>query len=279
MARNRRGKLALYEVMSKAKDKPGYKRTLDKIRAGKESEEEPTKENEEIVATETAVEEDAPQVSDAQAPAPEEQEAVDDAVMAVQWRRKPRVVQYNNGRVEFSVPYQIGIAAVLGLIVVMLLAFRAGQQSVVVNKVGPSSPPAVLGGGRQDPVVTGNQGSNEAVKTVKETAKGDGNAGAVTSTGGQVIVLVEYHTTRDLGPVRDHFARYGIATEIVPRGGQYFLVTQAKYKAASFSSGGDGYLARQRIVEVGAQYKGKAPQGYESFAPHYFSDAYPKKVN
>lgn len=278
MARKRRGKMALYEVMSKAKNKPGYKRTLENIRGGKPTDEEPLKEDEQALATEAPVEEDAPEVSDAQLPVTREQEQdpADNALLAVQWRRKPRVVQYNNGRVEFSVPYQIGIAVVLGLIVVMLLTFRAGRQSAVVSKPGPGSPPAVLGNDGQDPVITGNEGVVEPVKPAESTAKGGGNTAAVTSSGNNVIVLAEYHQSRDLSAVRQHFARYGIDTDIVSKDGSYFLVTQATYSGPSLrkGSGGEGDLAIQKIAEIGQEYKGKAPDGYETFAPHYFSDAY-----
>jgi hypothetical protein len=280
MARNRRGRMALYEVMSKAKDKPGYGRTLEKIRPGKPSDEEPMKDKDETVAAEAAVENDAAEFSADQTTALEEQERIDDGVLAVQWRRKPRIVQYNNGRVEFSVPYQIGIAAVLGLVVVMLLAFRAGQRSVVGEKAVGGSPPAKVGVGRRIPVMSVNEGSREAAKAPKGTAVEGGNAVAPSSTGSNVIVLAQYRSSRDLAPVQAHFASYGIATKIVASGGQYFLVTQSSYSGQSLvaGSGGDGELAIQKIAEVGAAYRGKAPEGYETFAPHYFGDAYGKKV-
>jgi len=276
MARNRRGKMALYEVMSKAKEKPGYKRTLENIRTGKGGEEEPIAEKkEEAVVAETTVETDTGLVSD-ETIASEGQGDVGTSGLSVQWRRKPRVVQYNHGRIEFSVPYQIGIAAVLGLVVVMLLAFRVGQRSVVVEEAGGSTPPVNAGRNRQDPVVGGNKGVREGTPPAKGTVQGSGNVGATTAAGSNVIVLVQHRTERDLVPVRAHFASYGIATEIVRSGGQYFLMTQDRYN--SFAPGGDGHLAKQRIAEVGADYKGKAPEGYEPFAPHYFGDAYGKKV-
>lgn len=277
MARYRRGKMALYEVMSKAKEKPGYKRTLEKIRTGKPSDEEPVVEKEEAVVSETTVAEDASIVSDEKT-AVEGHEAVKASPLSVQWRRKPRVVQYNNGRIEFSVPYQMGIAVVLGLVVVMLLAFRAGQRSVVVEKAGANSPPVNAARNRQDPVVGGNKAVRNDTTPEKATMQDSGKVGAAATTGSNVIVLVQYRSERDLVPVRAHFASYGIATEIVPLGGQYFLVTQDRYNYNSFAPGGDGYLAKQRIAEVGADYKGKAPKGYEPFAPHYFDDAYGKPL-
>jgi len=276
MARNRRGRMALYEVMSKAKEKPGYKRTLEKIRTGKGGEEkDASAKKEEAVVAETTVEPDTGLVSD-ETIASEEQGDAGTSGLSVQWRRKPRVVQYNHGRIEFSVPYQIGIAALLGLVVVMLLAFRVGQRSVVVENAGDSIPPVNAGRNRQDPIVGGNEGAQKGTPPAKGTVRDSGNAGATVSRGSSVIVLVQYRSERDLVPVRAHFASYGIATEIVRSGGQYFLMTQDRYE--SFAPGGDGQLAKQRIAEVGADYKGKAPEGYETFAPHYFGDAYGKKV-
>jgi len=276
MARNRRGRMALYEVMSKAKEKPGYKRTLEKIRTGKGGEEkDASAKKEEAVVAETTVEPDTGLVSD-ETIASEEQGDAGTSGLSVQWRRKPKKVQYNHGRIEFSVPYQIGIAALLGLVVVMLLAFRVGQRSVVVENAGDSIPPVNAGRNRQDPIVGGNEGAQKGTPPAKGTVRDSGNAGATVSRGSSVIVLVQYRSERDLVPVRAHFASYGIATEIVRSGGQYFLMTQDRYE--SFAPGGDGQLAKQRIAEVGADYKGKAPEGYETFAPHYFGDAYGKKV-
>ena len=98
----------------------------------------------------------------------------------------------------------------------------------------------------------------------------------VAAKGGNVIVLVEYQSQADLVPVKKHFAEFGIETEIVNWAGRYFLITKDRYDG--FSVGFDGYEAKRKIVEVGALYKDKAPEGYETFAPHFFRDAYGKKV-
>jgi len=276
MARNRRGRMALYEVMSKAKEKPGYRRTLENIRTGKGGGEEPSAEKEEAVVAET-VETDTGLVSD-ETIASEGQGDAGTSGVSVQWRRKPRVVQYNKGRIEFSVPYQIGIATVLGLVVVMLLAFRVGQRSVVIEKAGGNIPPVNVGRNRQDLVAGGNKGVREGTPATKGTVQDSVNVGAA-ATGNQVIVLVEYGSRRDLVPVQEYFANNGIATEIVLSGGQYFLLTKDRYSYRSLlkGSGGKGDLAKQKIAEVGKKYK--APQGYETFAKHLFSDAYGMKVD
>ena len=77
--------------------------------------------------------------------------------------------------------------------------------------------------------------------------------------------------------MQKHFAEYGIETEIFRQNNSYFLVTRNRYDNPS-KAGTDGYKARQQIIKVGAEYKGKAPQGYETFAPHFFKDAYGKKI-
>lgn len=278
MARYRRGRMALYEVMSKAKEKPGYKRTLENIRAGRAVEKEPSAEKDESIVAEATVEPSPAVVSDG-AVAAEPERPAEKSNLSVKWRRKPRVVQYNQGRVEFSVPYQLGIAVLLGLVVIMLLAFRAGQRWASVERTGvESGRPPDSGTNRQMPVVDRNKSvRQESPPPVEAKSPESANAGTAATTGDNAIVLVQYRSDRDLVPVRAHFASYGIATEIVKSGGQYFLITQQRYN--SFASGGDGQLAKQKIAEVGAEYKGKAPEGYEPFAPHYFSDAYPKKID
>ena len=100
----------------------------------------------------------------------------------------------------------------------------------------------------------------------------------VKPTGNNVIVLVVYDSLPDLAPVQAHFSEYEIDTEIVTESGRYFLQTKQRYDNPA-TVGSDGYKAKQKIVEVGAKYKGKAPAGHETFAPNYFSDAYGKKVN
>jgi len=212
------------------------------------------------------------------------------------WLR-PRPVQFNEGRIEVSVPYYVGLIAALVLCMVVLIAFRLGQA-----RAGGQAPAAVNPGGvsaeRPARPAAGNPATTDASRTLP-------NAPAVTadqknvvpavSGGDHLIVLTTYGTDRDLEPVRQHFARYGISLEILPldraaevwvqcgfdpatapRGSGFWLVTRLCSNPKI--PGSDGEKLKQRITEVGALYKGKAPQGYESFAPHYFSDAYGKKV-
>jgi hypothetical protein len=79
-----------------------------------------------------------------------------------------------------------------------------------------------------------------------------------------------------LEPVKEHFAQFGIETEIKRIDEWYYLVTKDKYDNPQ-KPGTDGYLARQRIIELGAQYK--APPGYETFGKEPFHDAYGMKFD
>jgi hypothetical protein len=268
--------MALYEAMSKAQLKPGYGRTLEKIRSDRSADHEPS-----VEAEGAAVTQEIPAPVETEAAVVTEETGVEERIerpqVSVRWRRRPRVVQINGGRIEFSVPYQLGIAILLGLIVVVLLAYRAGGQgSVAVKEVKTNNPVRDIGGNRSNPPVTPNRAVRQEDAPVAKAPQDIANIVTATSTGSNVIVLVQHGSQRDLVPVQAHFASYGIATEIVNWGGRYYLITQDKYN--SVAPGSDGYIAKQKIAQAGAEYKGKAPEGYETFAPHYFSDAYGKKI-
>jgi hypothetical protein len=206
--------------------------------------------------------------------------------IAAKWWRKPRIVQLNAGRIEFSMPYQIAVAAGLVLVLALLASYRLGQFAGVGVPGGPASatgqvqsPPAekLTSHTTSDPSTSSGQAVPPPVAPVDRTPPKTEKVEASLPTGDNVIVLTHYHTMADLGPVQAHFAEHGIVTEIVPESGRYVLQTKQRYQNTT-TPGSDGYKAIQKIKEVGALYKGKAPPGYEPFAAHYFSDAYGKKV-
>ncbi len=96
-----------------------------------------------------------------------------------------------------------------------------------------------------------------------------------------VIVIQAYKQRRDLEPVKLHFEKNGIETEIVERGSFFLLrTTQLFHRCSvdrnSFNADYDGDVAMKEIRRIGAMYK--ASQGYESFRPNLFQDAYGEKV-
>lgn len=251
MARNR-GKKALYEVMSRARSKPGYGKTLEQMASKRVVENEPV----------------AKQKSEVAAPKG-----------AAKWWRKPGIVQLNAGRIEFSMPYQVAVAAVLVLVLVLVASYRLGQFSTVGRQQGPGPsagevPPQVQ---KESPTQPPAKDVGRSASPVDSAPPRSEKVESVKPAGNNVIVLTWYSAMADLLPVQAHFLENGIETEIVEQSGRYFLQTKQRYDNPG-TPGTDGYKAKQRIAEVGAKYKGKAPPGYETFAPRYFSDAYGKKI-
>lgn len=253
MARNR-GKKALYEVMSKARQKPGYGRPLEPMPPKSSGEKGPDIKGKRAIKTSKGI---------------------------VQWSRRPRLVQYNDGRIEFAMPYQVAIALALALILVILASYRLGQFSYQPKEQKPDQPSGLMRQVEQE-----NRTERAAIElppsfaapvenTSPQTERVEADEEGAEPTGNNVIVLVEYHSPADLGPVQAHFEEHGITTEIRMRNGRYFLQTVDRYDNPD-KPGTDGNKAKQKIIEIGRKYK--APSGYETFATNLFSDAYGKKV-
>jgi len=251
MTRNR-GKKALYEVMSKARVKPDRGEVVEQLRPEKPVE---------------------------QAPPARQKESADAVKSAAKWWRKPRIVQLNAGRIEFSMPYQVAVVLVLVFIIVLIAAYRFGESSNPAERqeTGQSAPVVQETDGER-PVERAMADIPQPSSLPENTTATTEVAEPVKPTGNNVIVLVVYDSLPDLAPVQAHFSENGIETEIVTESGRYLLQTKQRYDNPA-NVGSNGYKAKQKIVEVGAKYKGKAPAGYETFAPNYFSDAYGKKVN
>jgi hypothetical protein len=183
------------------------------------------------------------------------------------WPRKPRRVQFNAGRIEMSLPYPLASVFALGMVLAVLVAYRLGQLGFgfparEAQSSGDTS-------GRQ------RAAAPPQAPAVGETTPPAGREPVAASKGDNCIVITQYQTDRHLKPVQTHFADNGIETVIEKINGWYFLRTKQLYENP-LRSGTDGSVALKRIKEVGAQYK--APQGFESFKPNLFSDAYGKKV-
>lgn len=265
MTRNR-GKKALYEVMSKARVKPDQGKTAEHSRPVKPEDKAPA--------------------ADRKPTGRLTAESAGAAKSAAKWWRKPRIVQINAGRIEFSMPYQIAVVLLLVFIFMLVAAYRLGQSSNPAGRqqVGrlDTAPQEIR---QPEPAMQQLDNTRPIERVESEVSSPSATPEGVTAktevaepvepTGNNVIVLVEFDRLADLIPVQEHFAKYGIELEIVPEGGRYFLQTKQRYDNPA-TPGTDGYRAKQRIAEVGKEYK--AREGYEPFAPHYFSDAYGKKV-
>jgi hypothetical protein len=244
MARYRRGKKSLYEVMSKAQHKPSYHKTLEQLRPAEAKKDEP------------AVAKPGPAVPTGVA----------------KWWRTPKHLQINAGRIEISIPYQLAIAILLGLVVLILLAFRLGQFSQTVT----NSTARIERNEPADPVGQNSGGITEKPGVSKEALAPDRSTVSADSEANNRIVIQTFQVRSHLEPVGQYFAQVGIETEIRKIGDWFYLVTKNKYQNPQ-NPGTDGYLIRQRIIQLGANYK--APQGYEPFMPNLFKDAYGMKFD
>ena len=234
MARYRRKK-HLYEVINKSWPKPGGDKPLEQL---------------------------YPEASDKEQPAGETTRMPERVPM---WPKRPRIVQFNAGKIEISIPYQLAIALLLGVILLVLIAFRIGQRSG--SEQGGEAAPGFK------KTMEGSAGSSEAADlSADETAQPTVDS----SQGNNRIVIQTYQLRAHLEPVRQYFAGFGIETEIRKIDNWYYLVTKEKYQSTE-RTGTEGYFAKQRIIELGAEYK--APQGYESFAPNFFKDAFGKRFD
>ncbi|HEX41764.1 MAG TPA: hypothetical protein ENN81_06845 [Phycisphaerales bacterium] len=291
MARNR-GKKALYEVIGKSKMQPAGAK-VEPLHP----EPEPAKAEVEPSPPQPAEQAPEPTVNVETEPTvehePEDQLVKTEIEAAaghggVRWRKRPRAVQVHAGRIEFSVPYQAAVAVVLVLVLAVVGSYRLGQRS------GVSRPPDAAGDSRRTGGAAGVAGVQDtptgavgpqpvrpmepvtaAGPTVSDVA-GSATTAAVASTGSNRIVIQTFPRKEDLVPVQQYFASKGIATEIRKIRDRYYLVTTNKYDNPG-KPGSDGYAARARIIEIGAGYK--APEGFESFAPRLFSDAYGMKLD
>ncbi|HPD47737.1 MAG TPA: hypothetical protein P5279_13825 [Anaerohalosphaeraceae bacterium] len=209
-------------------------------------------------------------------------------------RRPPGLLR---GRLPVSLK-RLGVVAVAAALIVVgstrLWRSRGSDGWFLNDSTPPAEQPGVPGGGNGDndniwpsPVrpqrveVTPVPSAEVAVAPKTDDQPPKEQVKTSQPQGTNVIVIQVYKQRRDLEPVKEHFARYGVETEIVRRGSYFFLVTKQLYHRCSvdstkFNEKYDGDVARKKIQEIGAKYK--APPGYESFAAHLFSDAYAEKV-
>lgn len=240
MARYRKKK-ALYELISKSKRRASLDRSAEKARS------------EESAKDEAAAEKSAVEMPD----------------WVSKWRRKPSVVQFIAGRIEFSIPYPLAVAVVLGVVVLVLVAYRIGEYSSrVEQELTPKSPSMVGEDKGTTPLPKGREPESTTVGPKKPDE-------ALKTKGDHRIVIKQYDKSRDLEQVQRYFLAHGIETVIEGRAGQYFLLTKDTYQNPK-RAGTDGAAALNIIKQIGSGYK--APQGYESFARRLFSDAYGERI-
>ena len=176
-----------------------------------------------------------------------------------------------------SIRYPIAGWLALAVALVVLGAFKLSQLYSLKEEQLPTTKVRAGEDYADSPVLARQEVSTDIESADEESAPTPVVAPKelLRPAGDHVIVIATYKQSEDLVPVKEYFNQNGIGTDIQERGDYYFLVTKDKFQSPR-RTGTDGYAALQRIRQVGADYK--APQGYESFAPNLFQDAYGMKL-
>ncbi len=241
MARDSR-RMALYEVIGKTELKSAQNKELGRLR----SSEPRTKPLIDSMLRRT----DASSVSDVKP-----------------WPNRPKWLRFYSNRIEFSLSWQVAIIAILTIFAIFLVFFRLGRMTAGANaeKISKIAPKPTV----------------KAAAVVEKTeARPFGRPPVpkmVVPMGENVVVIASYNLASHLEPVKSYFAGFGIETEIIRQAGRFLLITQQRYDNPA-NTGTDGYKAKQKIIEIGANYRPPKGSGFESFAPKLFSDAYGMKV-
>ncbi len=215
---------------------------------------------------------------------------------------RPKALQLNGGRVEVSVPYHVGLAAALAVVLVVLGAFRIGQKYPAGQGRDnvPAQPP-VRSAPQNAATMTSSRPRPEtpvAGPRVAESATAQPPLQAQSAPQGQgdhLLILARARQQEDLAPVIKFFADNGVELMPLPlNDATRELFTKNGYNAAALGSGDgylliakslfsnperegtDGYAMRMKIIDLGEKYK--AQPGSQMFAPHYFRDTYGTKV-
>lgn len=211
---------------------------------------------------------------------------------------KPKAVQFNAGRIEISLPWQLGVIIGLLVIVAILVVYQLGQLDERARYRPNDTSQANAGFEPVGPEASPQSGQGRSTAPSGDRRvqpQGGTTASATGRESDHVIVLAQFPRREDLVPVKEFFEQNGISMRIhsfatlrayfrnkehlnasvVPKGDGFMLTTAHRCENPEVP-GTDGYAVKQKIIELGAQYE--APRGFESFARHHFSDAYGMKI-
>ena len=183
-----------------------------------------------------------------------------------QFKPKVRMLQFNRGRVEISIRFDVAIVLVLLAVVCMMGAYRLGER-LAIKGAGDEQAATTT-------VQTQTSGAEMSASAVEPQPGVAEEATAAVSGGDNWIVIATHENEGQLAAVQQFFEGYGIETQIRKVGDNFILHTAQTYGNPN-RSGSDGERVRQRIVEIGANYR--PLPGYRSFD---FRTAYGmKKLN
>lgn len=234
------GRIALYELVNKARFKSAQQKALESTGEKVEKASEP--------AIERAV------------------ETVSRASEA--WSKRPKSIRLYPDRIEVCFSWQVAIIGILAFLAILLVFFKFGRMY--------SSHKAEAGKTATANVQLQNiMPETKPVKPAEPTSNRP-SVKMVEPMGDNMIVIASYELASHLEPVKQYFANFGIATKIIKKGSRHLLVTQDRFDNPE-KAGTDGYEMKKKIISIGANYKPPAGSGFESFGSKPFNDAYGMK--
>ena len=269
MARNPR-QAALYEVINRSRFRDAQQKALDRIGVKRQPEQPPQVLSQHEVAAEhvkvvePVIAETVTNVAESVA-APAKPQVKPESV----WSGRPKSVRFYPDRIELCFSWQVAGISLLALAAIFLVFYRLGQMSSSGSVKSP-----------QTQAVSKVEDIKPTLPVVEKVTK---PAAEVTPPkliepmGENVIVITNYDLSTHLEPVKQYFAQYGIATEIIKYGQRYLLVTQNRFDSID-TPGTDGYEMKKKIMSVGAKYKPPVGSGFESFGTKPFQDVYGRKI-
>jgi hypothetical protein len=254
MARNTRH-IAFYELINKTRFKNAQQKALDRVGVVKE----PVKPEEKTEAVSQA----KPEPAKTETARPSRPEFV--------WSGRPKTLRLYPDRIELCLTWQVAAITLLAFFATLLILFRMGQiysikKTQETKTVKPAVPVQAVMPEKIIPAAV------ETSVTAQSPPK------MVEPMGDNAIVITSYNLSSHLEPVKQYFAQFGIATEIIKKGSRYLLVTQNRFDNID-KAGTDGYAMKRKIMSVGANYKSPAGSGFESFGTKPFQDVYAMKIN
>ncbi|MHC4520261.1 MAG: hypothetical protein ACYTAS_16850, partial [Planctomycetota bacterium] len=214
--RRHSGQKALYEAMSRPRSKPRRPGLLQRLRPQLEKLRKAgaATVKRSLSRPEPAAEKPGPMVLKP----PKPREASEPAAQSpVQTWLRPKAVQFNAGRIELTLPYQIGIIIGLGLTLLVLIAFWFGHRLGQIDQRARYGRASQSAGAGASSLPTNAVESEEDVKDSgpSTTADPGTTAPGATATGNNLIVLARHRLETQLAPVQVYFRDHGIETRIV----------------------------------------------------------------
>ncbi len=185
------------------------------------------------------------------------------------WSSRPKAVRLYPDRIELCFSWQVVIISLLTLGAILMAFFRLGQ-IYPLNKTDAKKPLQTISVENIMPQAKPSQPANADKQTPAPKM--------VEPMGDNIIVIASHPLSSHLEPVKQYFAGFGIATEIIKKDNRFLLVTQERFDSVE-KAGSNGFEMRKKIIAIGANYKPPAGSGFEPFGPKPFQDAYGMKVN